>query len=122
MDGGGFDALLGQEFIQRAVNHPRALVETGRGAEGVPYLERAITINPFNFEARLGLVVELALAGDDKRAISQLLVAESMASVVNDREALAMIRKIRAKLDLPELGTLGGGLPGFGDLFAGGLR
>ena len=78
-------ALLGKVFI-----------EARREEEAIPYLERALSLDPINVRARLDLAWAYTFGrGDYARAAAEIAAAERLARALGDRASLAEIANAR---------------------------
>lgn len=75
----------------------QALSNSGSLAEAIPYLERAIALNPLNLETRLSLAYAYAFGRQDPGlADAELASAEAVARLLDDRALVAEIAEVRA--------------------------
>lgn len=82
----------------------RIFIDAEREAEAIPYLERAVALDPLDSGALLDLAYALAFARRDyDRAAGELAAAERAATLSGDNEAMPEIETARRLLDRMKL-------------------
>ncbi len=75
----------------------QTLMDAGRMEDAVPYLERAVQVDPLNIDAHLALSFNRAFgAGDYVGAEVEIQAAKMAAVLLNDRDAMATIAEAHA--------------------------